>query len=238
MSDAAVLDAWVRRLEAERVHMAPIQALRSELSGWLPLLFSADTVDHDALMRQVAFHARNLGAEGRPASAAILQIALLEDAMNEVGSMTPAQRPVLRQMLRVVADAHALGASVRQQNNHQAALSRAPIVRLPGQATVGFLVAGMQAQLIDAVLGRLLRAAAGSQEARAILDVSGAPPDDETFHRSLHGFATRPEFKGLTLDVTGLGHPAGTQDALDQLNTPRDRIRLFERLEDALGRTA
>lgn len=227
-----VLAAWLGHLEANQVQMAPLAGLKSELSGWLKLLATDDLADRDTLMRQVAFHARNLGAEGRPASAAVMQALLLEDGLRAAGVDPSPWAPRIREMVRVVADAHALGASVRLQRSFHERLVRAPLVRIPGRAMVAFLVGGMQAELIDSVLGRLLRAGAGSDEPLTILDVSGAPDDDQTFHRSLHGFATRPDFRGLTLQVCGLRDPEATQRALDQLSTPKDRVVLHARLED------
>jgi hypothetical protein len=230
----AVLDLWIRRLEEHRVHMAPIPALRSQLSGWLQLIATLDQTDKDDLLRQVALHARNLGTEGRPASAAIMQVHLLEEALRHAECELSPLRPYLTEMLRVVADAHALGASSRQARNFRDRLGQAPIVTLPGQAVLGFLVGGMQAELIDTVLGRLLRAGAGCDEAKTILDVSAAPRDDETFHRSLFGFASAPEFEGMTLVVCGLEDPEVTKIALQRLKTPEGRLFVVNGLDEAL----
>ncbi len=215
--------------------MAPVPALRVQLSGWLQLIATLDNADRDELLRQVALHARNLGTEGRPASAAIMQVYLLEEALRHAECEMQPLRPCLVELLRVVADAHALGASCRQDRRFKDRLGASPIITLPNQAVLGFLVGSMQAELIDTVLGRLLRAAAGCDEAKTILDVSGAPKDDETFHRSLHGFATAPDFAGMTLIVCGLEDPETTRAALTKLKTPSGRLFVVNCLEDALN---
>lgn len=229
----AIVAAWLRHLEAHRLLMAPAPALAAQLSGWVEQL-DPGADDHQELLEQVALHARDLGADGKPASAALTQIALLEDALIDARIDIEPLRDRLRELARVVADAHALGAASRLERRFRRTLSGAPVVQLPGQAVVAFMVGPMDADVIDALVGRLLRAAAGLGAPRIVLDVSSAEPDDEVFHRSLEGFAKGRDFQSFSLAVTGLRDAAATRRRLDARGVPAGRIALFDRLEAAL----
>ena len=114
-------EAWLARLEEAHVTMGTREAVGHELGRWLDFLGPAadgdESIAHE-LYKLVAFHARNLGAEGRPASAALMQVLLLEDAVNEAVPEPKLLARVLREVTRVVADAHSLGSSERAKNRH------------------------------------------------------------------------------------------------------------------------
>jgi hypothetical protein len=213
-----LIEAWLDRLEGAHVLMGNRDAAMSELMRWLDYL--GPTADGDQstaheLHKLVAFHARNLGAEGRPASAALMQILLLEDALEAVGqrgseatedrgsarSREPPKAapleaedrtvlaPTLRELLRVVADAHALGASERARNRHHLEIRDfSPVVRLGEKSIMGFLLGNMDGDLIDAMMGRLLRETVRSGADVVVLDTFGAARDNDTFHRTVQAF--------------------------------------------------
>jgi hypothetical protein len=233
MDDDPLLARWLALLQEAHLLMGPREAVASELAGWLAHLREATPEARSELNRQVALHARALGAEGRPASAALAQLQLLRDALGDAGDAE-----LLRALERITVDAHAAGAAARQQRHHARVLQRsAPILHLPGVAVAGFLVGSMEAEVVDALFGRLLRAMVGTPEPRLILDVGCAPPDDDTFHRTLLGFTQAPEFAGRVLRVSGLPDPDATAAALARLQVPAGRIRLFARFEEALAPT-
>src|SRR5262245_17915994 len=79
-----VLEQWIAALEGAHVLMGPREAVASELARWIALIGPAiegDQASSHELFKLVAFHARGLGGDGRPASAALMQILVLEDVM-------------------------------------------------------------------------------------------------------------------------------------------------------------
>lgn len=230
MDTRRVLERWLTLLGEARLLMGPRDAVASELSGWLEQLADPSPEARDELLRQVALHARGLGAEGRPASAALGQLHLLRDALGDD------EDAGLRELERVTVDAHASGAAARGQRMQARLLERsAPLIHIPGVAVAGFLVGSMAPEVLDALFARLLQAVVGTPEPRLILDISGAPRDDETFHHTLLGFTRLPDFAGRVLRVSGVEDPDRTAEALAKLQVPPGRIRLFARFEDALG---
>ncbi|MCK6547527.1 hypothetical protein L6R52_16885 [Myxococcota bacterium] len=218
---------WIHRLESAHVLMGPREAIAHELGRWLEHLGPAASGDESAareLHKLVAFHARALGAEGRPASAALTQVLLLEDAIDAVAA-SPALRPVFRELLRIVADAHALGASERAKNRHQLEIRDfSPVVRLGETALLGFLLGSMESDLIDAMLGRLLRETVRTGATHVVLDAFGAARDNDTFHHTIAAFQ-RHEIGGrVHLTITGLRDPDATRDALAALGCNMDRL--------------
>src|SRR5262249_44785256 len=150
------------RVENAHVLMGPREATKNELSRWLDYVGPAadgDASSSHELYKLVAFHARSLGAEGRPASAALMQVVLLEDIVREAMKETPkALSQVIRELMRVVADAHALGSSERAKNRHNLEIRDfSPVIRVGEKTIMGFLLGNMDADLIDAMMGRLLR---------------------------------------------------------------------------------
>src|SRR5262245_50477431 len=121
-----MLDAWIRRMTSAKVLMGDGDALRSELSAWLDLIGLAGRGEawaESELMRLVSFHARNLGADGHAASAALMQVILLEDVFEEAGQREQTQKITI-QMKRLVADAHEAGVAQRLTNKHRADIAR------------------------------------------------------------------------------------------------------------------
>jgi hypothetical protein len=231
-----VLDAWIDGLEAAHVLMGPREAVSAELSRWIALIGPAIEGDQAAaheLYKLVAFHARALGADGRPASAALMQISVLEDLMR---SSAPASAPVLREILRITVDSHALGSSERAKNRHHLEIRDfSPVVRLGEKTIVGFLLGAMESDLIDAMIGRLLREAARSGADNVVLDCFGAARDNSTFHRTVQAFLRHEVGCRVTLILAGLRDPEATKAALAALGCNMERLRFESDINAAIA---
>lgn len=202
--------------------------LQAEIDGWLSHLF-ATPPEVDELHRQVSLHARNLGAAGRPASVAVLRIQAVGE---ELRALDEAHGASALALMRIAADAHAVGADDRRRAAWHRALADGPVAVLGPDRVVGFVVGSMAPEVVDAILGRTLRAAAGAGCSRPILDISSAPPDDETFHRTLRGFAESPDLQRFVLTVVGARDPEATRAALARLGVDEARVRLADRLHE------
>jgi hypothetical protein len=237
-----IADAWLDRVESAHVMMGPREATKNELSRWLDYLGPA--ADEDAsssheLYKLVAFHARSLGADGRPASAALMQVLLLEDVIGE--SMKAGDKPlslVLREMIRVVADAHALGSSERAKNRHNLEIRDfSPVIRVGEKTIMGFLLGNMDADLIDAMMGRLLRETVRTGADVVVLDTFGAARDNELFHRTVQAFLRSEVGCRVTLVLTGLRDVEATRNALKDLGCNMDRLRFESDINTAIAQT-
>lgn len=228
-----IAGAWISALEQAHVLMGARDAVSSELSRWLALLGPAMEHDQAAaheLYKLVAFHARALGAEGRPASAALMQIWLLQDLM------PPGAAPLMRELGKVTADAHALGAAERAKNRHQLEIRDfSPVVRLGDETIVGFLLGAMESDLIDAMIGRLLREAARSGADHVVLDCFGAARDNAVFHRTVEAFLRHEIGIRLTLILAGLRDPDATRAALTALGCNMERVRFEQDINAAIA---
>jgi hypothetical protein len=232
-------DAWLERLEREHVLMGQREATRSALERWLDYLGPTAEGDQSTaheLYKLVAFHARNLGAEGRPASAALMQIILLEDALKETLPDPPsAITGVVREMMRVVADAHALGSGERARSRHHLEIRDfSPVIRLQDKTILGFLLGAMESDLIDAMMGRLLRETARSGADVVVLDTFGAARDNELFHRTVHAFQRSEVGCRVTLVLTGLRDTEATKAALRATGCNMERIRFEPDVNSAI----
>ena len=224
-----MLDAWIRRMSAAKVLMSDSDALRSELSAWLELIEQARLGEPwaaDELLRLVSFHARNLGADGHAASAALMQIILLEETLEEAGQRDQS-RKLLHDLLRLVADAHEAGVAQRLAAKHRGELARAaPVIRIGERAVVGFLGGPMHPDLIDALFGRVLRECARTGAEVAVIDTLGTNPDDDLFHRTVEGMQRIPPGDRLRIILTGLPDPELTERALVRAGASMERIEL------------
>src|SRR5262249_15472065 len=152
---------WIRALEKAHVLMGPREAIAALLGRWLTFFAPASGGDEAAskeLFKLVAFHARGLGGEGRPASAALMQFLALADVLGDAGALREPEAKLIRELPRIVADSHALGASERAKTRHHLEIRDfSPIIRLGDSTIVGFLLGAMETDLIDAMIGRVLR---------------------------------------------------------------------------------
>lgn len=243
--EGVLLDAWLTKLEAAHVLMGAREAAEAELGRWLSYLSQAASGDDSAereLFKLVAFHARGLGAEGRPASAALMQAVLLQDVVIGIygakpGSPAPPSGllAVLRELLRVVVDAHALGSSERTKLRHHLEIRDfSPVIRLGSKTIVGFLLGAMERDLIDAMIGRLLREAARTHADEVVLDVFGAARDNETFQRTIQAFLRSEVGCRIRLTLSGLRDAEGTKRALAALGCNMERVRFEPDVNTAL----
>lgn len=222
-----MLDAWIRRMASAKVLMADGDALRTQLSAWLDLIEQARRKESWAeaeLMRLVSFHARNLGAEGHAASAALMQVMSLEEVFEEHGLRDQTSR-LTREMLRLVADAHEAGVAQRLTAKHRSEIARSsPVIRIGERAVVGFLSGPMHADILDALFGRVLRECARTGAHVAVIDTLGIATDDELFYRTLEGMQRMPPGNGLRIILTGLPDPEATREKLRRCGANLDRI--------------
>jgi len=225
MDRERILEVWLDRLETRRWLLGPREAVRAELSHWLALLAEPDRASRHELHKLAAFHARQLGVDGRPASAAIGQVLELGRVLESHDS----------ELLEIVADAHALGAEERARAAHEQVLrDRAPLVRLGGGRILGFLIGPMSPDLMDAMLGRLLREAAMVEATHAILDLGSAEEDDDRLHRTLDGFLRTKVGQRLHLVILGARDAAKTRAALAAVGADVARVSFFDHLHDYL----
>lgn len=234
-----VLESWVSLLAREKLLMAEREGLRAEFGSWLELLDAGAAGDVGAsaeLLRLVALHTKGLGYDGRPSSAVVMQVARLQDALlAQETAPDPAILRLVGEMVRVAADAQALGQSDRLQERALNELKhRSPVFRLP-HAVLGCLVGAMRAELMDALLGRMLRECTRHGLDQLILDVSSADDLDDRFYRTIQGLFTSPDVPPVSLTLTGLRDLDGARAALAELGVDTRRLRLASELGEVLG---
>jgi hypothetical protein len=222
-----MLDAWIRRMTSAKVLMGDAEALRAELSTWMELLDQVrrgESWAESELMRLVSFHARNLGAEGHPASAAMMQVVLLEEVFEEAG-LRDATRRITLQMKRLVVDAHGVGVAQRLTAKHRAEIARtSPVIRIGERAIVGFLSGPMHADILDSLFGRVLRECARTGAHVAVIDTLGMNTDDELFYRTIQGMQRMPPGDKLRLILTGLADTEATRKGLLRFGVNLDKV--------------
>lgn len=229
---------WIHRLEQAHVLMGPRDAIDSELGRWLDHVGATASGDESAareLHKLVAFHARALGAEGRPASAALTQVLVLEESVDAIHPGA-ALGPVFRELLRIVADAHALGASERAKNRHQLEIRDfSPVVRVGEATLLGFLLGSMESDLIDAMLGRLLRETVRTGAEHVVLDAFGAARDNDTFHHTIAAFQRHEVGGRVHLTITGLRDADATREHLASLGCNMERLHFAADANSAIA---
>jgi hypothetical protein len=168
-----------------------------------------------------------------------MQLVLLEDVLSELTPEAPT-RGITREMLRVAADAHALGTREQQEARyHRQIRDFTPLVHLEGGRTVlAFLLGPMTPDLIDAALGRLLRECARNEATTAVIDMFGAEADDDRFHRTIRALLEEPPGRKLTLVLTGLRDAETTRAALSNLGADVARVRFEVSLNEYLARSS
>lgn len=238
--DDRTLRAWLDLLAVERLVGPSPEGVAHELGAWLSLLEPAAAGDSPAqheLFKLVALHARSAGFEERPASATVMRVALLQDALRSVHGEVPAKTTAfVRSLVRVAADSHALGLAERLGAKHQREIRDfSPVIRLADQTVVAFMLGPMTPELIDAITGRLLRECSVSGAKTAILDVFGAAVDDDRFHRTIAALLESDGARKLTLVLTGLRDVARTRQALSALGVDLSRLRFGEQISHYLA---
>ena len=217
-----LLERWLDRLETSGALIDGRPATRARLEAWFPWLQAAATGDESAraeLMRLVALDARNLAQEGRPASTVVAQPLLLAGAWS-----APAADELCQLLVRVAADAHALGiAGVHEAAQQRLLAKHAPVVAL-GDRWLGYLIGPMAADVIDGLFGRLMTGAAGMGATDIAVDVSGAQGPTPLFYRTLKGFSDTDTGSVRRLTVTGLAHTAIFERELEAMSIPSTRV--------------
>ncbi|MFO0725158.1 MAG: hypothetical protein U1E65_15360 [Myxococcota bacterium] len=230
-----ILAAWAQRVSAERLFQRDKESALTEMAAWLPLIDAASRGDADAereLYKLVAFFGRSTGMEGLPPSTGIARLILLGEAITEVDPPSaPRALITLRALIRVAADAHALGQGERHNIERIKELREySPVFRWSPTTVVGFLLGSMASEVLDPLIGRLLREAAASGARRVILDVSGAPPDDDRFHRTIEEILGKNAELRVELVLSGLRDPERTLSALRAVGTDLSRVSLIRGL--------
>ena len=227
------LEEWLDGLAGAGALIGGREATTARLRGWLPWLEAAVTDDaaRAELLRLVALDARNLAGEGRPASVAITQVLLLEDAWASPSTET---RSLVRLLIRVAADAFALGLRTAQEAEHAALLGRRlPVVPIADR-WLGYLLGPMVPEVIDGVMARLLHAAAASGARQVALDIAGATAPNEVFFRTLEGFSVTNTGSIEVLTLTNAPDLQPLREALSRHRIPSNRVQVA-RLNDWLA---
>ena len=223
-------------MAAAKVLMGDGDALRSELSTWLDLIdqiVRGESWAEGELLRLVSFHARNLGAEGHAASAALMQVILLEDLFEEQNQRS-ATRSITAQLLRLIADAHEAGVAQRLAAKHRSEIARsAPVIRIGDRAVIGFLGGPIHPDVLDALFGRVLRECTRVGAHVAVIDTLGTNPEDDLFYRTIEGLQRTPPGDRLRLILTGV--PEGLGQQLSRFAIDMKRIELRHDVSDVIA---
>ncbi len=150
----------------------------------------------------IALFARGEGEAGRPASGVVLPVAALAAAIRSVGG----ESGVGADLLRVAADAHAVGLGTRHGRRLARMLERSsPVLELPDGRVLACPVGHLDGDLIDAVLFRAFALAAASGAAEVVLDLSAATiADEQALLSTLRRFPEHERASALRLTVTGV----------------------------------
>lgn len=222
------LERWLDALDAAGALIGDRAATKARLEGWVPWIDAAAGGDDAAqaeLLRIVALDASNLAQEGRAASSAVTQPLLLDRAWP---TPTEAQRRLAHLLVRVAADAHALGAAGVKDLARSRLLARhTPIVPI-GRGCLGFIIGPIGPDVVDGVIGRLLQVAAGVGATEVALDLSGAEPPNALLSRTLAGFVTVDTGPVRRLTVTGVEAPDALAEVLHRKQVPDERVTVSE----------
>jgi hypothetical protein len=221
--------------------MGDMDALRAELATWLDLMDRMQRGEPWAegeLMRLVSFHARNLGAEGHAASAALMQVLLLEEIYEEHGRRKET-RPITAQLLRLIADAHEAGVAQRLVSKHRSEIARSsPVIRIGDRAVVGFLSGPIHPDILDALFGRVLRECTRTGAQIAVIDTLGTNPDDDLFYRTVEGMLRTPPGDRLKLILTGIGDPDVMYGKVSSRSIDASRLALRNDVSEVIAELA
>lgn len=229
-------EQWLTRVQALKVLTEERALLGSVVRGWLEALEKPD--DATDVAERVALYGRSLGTDGQPASAAVLQGVLLRDILAASPDIDPEIVTRSTELIRILADAHALGSLEREKlRARRARQSAAPVLCIAGVGVIGFIADTADADLVDGVVARVLRECAGRGERQAIIDIGGARREDQLIHRTIAGFTTSSDAERYHLVVTGLASLSRTRMALEELKANFERLTLAETLDEFLAQT-
>lgn len=235
----SVLEGWVSVLAKEKLLMAEREGVTAEFGHWLQLLYAGAGGDAGAtseLFRLVALHCKALGHEGRPASAVVMQIATLRELLlHESPAPAPALLRLVQEMVRVAADAQALGQSERLEERGIDLLKhRSPVFSLE-KVVVGCLVGPMQAELLDSLFARVLRECVRHGIDQIVVDIAAADEADDRFFRTIHGLLTSPDVPPVSVIISGVRDLDAAAMALRALGVDTPRLRLVTSLREVLA---
>ncbi|MCB9653577.1 MAG: hypothetical protein H6729_05550 [Deltaproteobacteria bacterium] len=222
-----LIEVWIEKAKAARVLTASREGAETMFGGWFERLGEAADGDESAaaeLYKMAALHALALGSQGKPTSITVMQVLLLEDALSEEGLASPETRALVRELLRVVADAQTVGHAERLNARHLKMIRDAsPVVRVGPDLVVGFLIGPMDRDNIDALFGRVMREGVGTGARCIVIDVRGAEPNHEILHDTLVGYAQSDVATRLSLVITGLPDIASILEPIETLNNTAGR---------------
>ena len=232
-----ILAAWATRVGAERLFQRDKESALTEMAGWIPLLDAATSGDEASereLYKLVAFHARSAGMEAQPPSTVVARLVLLGEAIAEAAPASSAKSVALvRALIRVAADAHALGQTERFTGVRLRELRDiSPVFQWSPTTLVGFLLGSMASEVLDPLIGRLLREAVASGARRIVIDVSGAPPDDDRVHRTVEEILGENAELRLEPVLCGLRDPDATRAKLVAMGVDESRLKMVKRLDE------
>ncbi|MBI2373625.1 MAG: hypothetical protein HYV07_06465 [Deltaproteobacteria bacterium] len=222
---------WSRRLGPAG------RSVEGDLAAWLERLEKAiegDEVNASEILDFASLLGRRLGLERRPASTALTLALALSDALRELGVTTPEAESLTRRLAAVLVDAHALGTREDAEDRHQKQLRDAsPIVRLEDRAVIGFLIGPSSSDLLDAMVGRLLRESVAASAPDLAIDVFGTERLDDRFFQTIAALTKSDQAAHVRrVVITGARDQDAVLDALVRSGADPKRLRLEERVND------
>ncbi len=163
-----------------------------------------------------ALFGRNLGARGVPPS----HLLRVFDALERTEDAAE-----IRTLRNATLDAHALGGFDRWESHRKAdAVRSVPVVRLRRALVAAFPSGAVDAEILDVLVGRLLRAAVGSGATRAVIDVSHVELDRDLWVRSLAGLSELGLPPSLSVVICSTEDPSPWVEAI-QARAPGAPVR-------------
>lgn len=212
-SRQAQLARWVAAAEAAETPIDPAQA-----AGWLELLEAAP----DELEGLVALHARSEAEAGRPASRVVGPLLAL-------APLVEARAPVER-LIRLSADAAAVGAATRVDRQHRRrARTHNPVLPVSADRILACAVGPLDGEVLDALLGRALGLAAARGASELWLDLSGVDDHDLDLDLLSATAGAYPEHElasEVRLVVSGLETPERLRATLTARGVAMDRVEV------------
>ncbi len=227
----ARIDTWLHRIKAMLGPGPSTTEFAHEIEGWLPLVVDAaqgNEWSEGELHRLVAFQARNMGRQGQPTSLTLSRLQVVEEVLahtNDSKEEGQKLKTQIADLSGLAVDAHQLGLTDRLARKHILSFKHsAPVIHLKDRAIIGFLLGPMEAEIIDAMLGRILTECSRRGIRTAALDVLGAEPDNETFHRSILGTTQLEDRPCTALTLTGLRNIEATRASLNKMGVDPARV--------------
>jgi hypothetical protein len=207
----------------------------AELATWTRLVLAAADGDADArdeLGQLVALEARSRGLADRPPSPLVRTLALLDDVARARGLALHAE---LDALIAIAVDAHALGVEDAARARQEALLREHTPVHVLGDVVVAHLLGATTPGNVDALLGRVVHAAAGSAATRVVLDVSGARGVDPRLADAIAETAAKiSASRPVVLVLVGARALPGLVGLLAERPLGQARVALADTLADAL----